>query len=123
MPVAGIDHFTIITTDLAATRRFYCDLLGLAEGWRPAFDFPGAWFYAGGHPIVHIVAGRPIPGTTTGAVDHLAFRASGDPAELARRLEQNGYRAESRTVVGTGVRQVFCDDPNGVHVELNFPAA
>ncbi len=122
MPVSGLDHFTIITEDLAATRRFYCDLLGLTEEWRPAFDFPGAWFYAGGHPVLHIVAGRPIPGVTTGAVDHFAMRAHGDPADLARRLDEAGVRAETRVVPGTGVRQVFCKDPSGVRVELNFPA-
>src|SRR5262245_4354959 len=123
MPVEGVDHYTILTEDMQATRRFYCDLLGLSEGWRPAFDFPGAWLYAGGQPIVHVVAGRPIPGKTTGAVDHVAFRASGDPVELGRRLQGDGIRNEIRTVVGTGVRQVFCLDPNGVRVELNFPAA
>jgi catechol 2,3-dioxygenase-like lactoylglutathione lyase family enzyme len=123
MPVEGVDHYTVITEDLAATRHFYCDLLGLSEGWRPAFDFPGAWLYAGGHPIVHIVAGRPIPGgRTTGAVDHVAFKASGDPAEMSRKLGAEGIKHNTRTVVGTGIRQVFCLDPNGVQVELNFPA-
>jgi catechol 2,3-dioxygenase-like lactoylglutathione lyase family enzyme len=123
MPVEGVDHYTVLTDDVAATQHFYCDLLGLTVGWRPDFDFPGAWLYAGGHPIVHVVAGRPIPGKTTGAVDHVAFKASGDPAELSRRLTGEGIKNDLRTVVGTGIRQVFCLDPSGVRVELNYPAA
>ena len=125
MSVKGIDHYTILTQDLTATRHFYCDLLGLTEGWRPAFDFPGAWLYAGDHPVVHIVAGRPIPGKGdgTGAVDHLAFRAGGDAAALARKLEADGVKVSARTVPGSGIRQLFCRDPSGVQVELNFSTA
>ena len=122
MSVEGVDHYTILTDDIAATRRFYCDLLGLSEGWRPHFDFPGAWLYAGGRPIVHVIEGRKIPGRTTGAVDHLAFRNSGDPDEFSRRLTHDGIENEMRTVVGTRIRQVFCRDPNGVKIEFNFPA-
>jgi catechol 2,3-dioxygenase-like lactoylglutathione lyase family enzyme len=125
MAVQGVDHYTILTNDLAATRHFYCDLLGLTEGDRPPFSFPGAWLYAGGHPVVHVIAGRPIPGdgAATGAVDHLAFRAAGDPQTLKRKLEAEGIVVSSRTVPASGVRQLFCRDPSGVQIELNFPPA
>lgn len=123
MSVVGIDHVNVITEDVEATRHFYCDLLGMTTGWRPDFDFPGLWIYAGGHPVVHITAGRPIPGKTTGGLEHFALKASGDPAQMVKRLEAAGVPAQLRTVVGTGIRQVFCKDPSGVRVELNFPPA
>jgi catechol 2,3-dioxygenase-like lactoylglutathione lyase family enzyme len=122
MAIDGIDHYTILTADLEATKRFYCGHLGLSEGPRPAFDFPGAWLYAGGHPVVHVIAGRPfVSDGGTGGVDHVAFRAKGDPDDLARRLERDGVRVASRVVPGGKIRQLFCDDPSGVRVELNFP--
>lgn len=123
MAIAGIDHYTILTDDLAATKRFYCDLLGLTDGPRPPFSFPGAWFYAGGQPVVHIVAGRAIPPGGTGAVDHLAFKAQGDPDALAARLDKEGFKVSSRVVPASKIRQLFCSDPNGVKVELNFREA
>lgn len=122
MAIAGIDHYTILTDDLDATRRFYCDLLGLTDGPRPPFSFPGAWLYAGGHPVVHVVAGRQIPPGGTGAVDHVAFRAQGDPDALAKRLDSEGFQVASRVVPASKIRQLFCNDPSGVKVELNFPA-
>lgn len=123
MTVAAIDHYTILTADLDATRRFYCGLLGLSEGPRPPFDFPGAWLYAGGQPVVHVIAGREFSTNGTGAVDHVAFKAEGDPDELLKKLKDEGYGVSSRIVPRSKIRQLFCRDPSGVQVELNFPMA
>ena len=45
MTICGLDHFNVVTSDLEASRRFYVRVLGLREGARPPFDFPGAWLY------------------------------------------------------------------------------
>ena len=37
MPVAAMNHFTVLSDDLEETRRFYCDLFGFKVGWRPPF--------------------------------------------------------------------------------------
>lgn len=39
------------------------------------------------------------------------------------RLRESGVEPRERTVPVLGLHQVFVDDPNGVVVELNFPAA
>jgi hypothetical protein len=57
----------------------------------------------------------------TGVVDHVAFFATGLADTLAR-LKQHGVPCRERTVPLLGLHQVFLDDPNGVVVELNFPA-
>ena len=44
MPIARMDHFTILTTNAEKTVAFYSDILGFASGPRPAFAFPGARF-------------------------------------------------------------------------------
>lgn len=122
MAVAGIDHYTVLTNDLDATKRFYCDLLGLKDGPRPPFNFPGAWLYAGSRPVVHVVAGQPFSAENgTGGVDHVAFTAEGDPDAMIKRLEEKGLKPSSRVVPASRIRQVFCRDPSGVQVELNYP--
>ena len=137
-----LNHFSIRTLDLPACQHFYCDVLGLAVGPRPPFPFPGLWLYAGdtavyANAVVHIIgidrsdpvglqqylgdrAEASLQGT--GAVDHLAFFSTGLTAMLAR-MRHHGVPFRERTVPVLDLHQVFVDDPNGVVIELNFPAA
>ncbi len=122
MAIRWLDHINIGTADLAATRAFYVDLLGLVEGDRPSFSFPGAWLYCGDRAVVHLVglsAARPV---ATAALDHFAFDCDDFDTVMAR-LESASYEHQVRIVPGTGRRQIFLRDPNGVNVELNFAAA
>ena len=59
-----LNHFSIRTTDLEASRRFYADVLGLSVGPRPPFPFPGLWMYRGPHDdmanaVVHLIGLDP----------------------------------------------------------------
>jgi catechol 2,3-dioxygenase-like lactoylglutathione lyase family enzyme len=138
----SLNHYSIRTTDLQACERFYCGLLGLVVGPRPPFPFPGLWLYSGdtgvwANAAVHIIGiDRNDPAGLkqylgerdesslhgTGAVDHVAFFATG-LAETLARLQAQGIAPRERTVPLLNLHQVFVDDPNGVVVELNFPAA
>ena len=138
----ALNHFSIRTVDLDACERFYCGLLGLKKGPRPPFPFPGLWLYAGetdryDNAAVHIIGiDRNDPEglkkylgdrdetslAGSGAVDHVAFFATG-LRETLERLKSNGIEGRERTVPVLGLHQVFIDDPNGIVVELNFPAA
>jgi catechol 2,3-dioxygenase-like lactoylglutathione lyase family enzyme len=122
MPISGMNHFTVLTDDLDATRAFYVDLLGLTEGFRPDFDFPGAWLYAGGQAILHIIAGRRLPADPRGVIDHMAFSAR-DLRAVAARLKDQGIDYDLRQLPGTGAWQLFCRDPSGARVELDFEAS
>ncbi len=137
----ALNHYAIRTLDLPACERFYCGALGLCVGPRPPFPFPGLWLYPTettdyAQAAVHIIAiDRDDPEgvqqylgdrdeTTlhgTGVIDHVAFFATGLAPMLAR-LQQQGIAVRERTVPLLGLHQVFVDDPNGVVVELNFPA-
>lgn len=133
MPVAALDHFNIRTPRLEETKRFFADVIGLREGPRPPFSFPGAWMYAGDSPVVHLTGiessedlmqppdGYAPRAGVTGAVDHLAFAAT-DLEGMKQRLEAAGLEYMERTVPGFGQRQLFVADPNGVTIELNFAA-
>ena len=137
-----LNHVSIRTTDLDATRKFYESVLGLTVGPRPDFPFPGLWMYQGDHAsianaVVHVIGfdlkdpdglknylgerdAESLKGT--GAVDHVAFFADGLPAMLAH-LQRLGIQARQRTVPSVGLHQLFLDDPNGLVVELNYAAS
>lgn len=137
-----LNHFSIRTADLEASRRFYGDVLGLSVGPRPDFPFPGLWMYGGDHAdvanaVVHLIGiDKQQPqglqqylGTRdeaalsgSGAVDHIAFFTDGLAKTLAH-LGQQGVTFRQRTVPSIGLHQVFLEDPCGVVIELNFPAA
>ena len=121
MAVASMNHFTILTDDVDKTVRFYGDLLGLEPGPRPQLKFPGAWLYAGGQPILHVVGGRPTSELKPGVIDHMAFSGK-DLAATLSALKGHGVEYDCRQQVGTGLWQVFFFDPNGAKVELDFPA-
>lgn len=138
----SLNHFSIRTVDLDACERFYCGLLGLSKGPRPPFPFPGLWLYAGdtgdyANAVVHIIGiDRNDPEglkkylgdrdetslAGSGAVDHVAFFVTG-LAGMLKKLGDAGIEGRERTVPLLGLHQVFVDDPNGIVVELNFPAS
>jgi catechol 2,3-dioxygenase-like lactoylglutathione lyase family enzyme len=142
MPVGRLDHYSIRTLDIEASRRFYTEVMGFTVGFRPPFDFPGLWLYNGDqYPqttgVVHIIGidpddpqglkdylGDRDPASLqgTGTVDHMAFTATGLDGMRAK-LERLGIACRERTVPSLGIHQVFFEDPSGVTLELNYPAA
>lgn len=139
MGIQKLGHYSVRTGDLEASRSFYTEVLGLREGFRPPFKFPGIWLYRGGDEadfgVVHIIGiDRNDPQglkdylgdkdeaalTGTGAVDHIAFLATG-LAEMRARLAARGDRCTERTVPSLGLYQLFVQDPSGVTIELNYP--
>ena len=121
MAISDMNHFTVLTHDLAATRQFYIDILGLKEGYRPDLGFPGAWLYIGERAVLHVIAGRPVPNPPAGVLDHMAFSANDLPATVAT-LKAREIEYVLRKQNDSGVWQLFCYDPSGARVELDFPA-
>ena len=120
--IESMNHFTVLTDDLERTLAFYVDGLGFAVGPRPPFDFPGAWLYAGDRPILHVVAGRHLPESRAGVLDHMAFSARDLRGEKAA-LERMNVRYDLRRLAGSDQWQLFCHDPSGAKVELDFDGA
>jgi len=119
MPATAMNHFTILTDDVPRTVRFYRDLLGLREGPRPPFDFPGAWLYATDEPILHVIGGQSSDKLKAGVIDHMAFSAK-DLSDTLARLTAHNIEHTCRKQPGSGTWQVFFFDPNGARVELDF---
>lgn len=142
MPIGKLDHYSIRTLDVEASRRFYTDVMGFEAGFRPPFNFPGLWLYNGApYPascgVVHIVGvdlndpqglkdylgDRELGSLNgTGTVDHMAFAATG-LADMRARLKRHGIAYRERTIPSLGLHQLFLEDPSSVTIELNYPAA
>jgi catechol 2,3-dioxygenase-like lactoylglutathione lyase family enzyme len=118
--IKGLDHWAILTADEKKCIAFYRDILGLEVGDRPKLTFQGIWFYAGGHPIVHVISDREFQPGKTGAFDHIAFAMEGEHSDMEEKLRQNGVPFKARLIERTGVYQIACADPDGCGVELNF---
>ena len=119
MAIEGMNHFTVLTDNIDATRSFYVGILGLKEGYRPPLGFPGTWLYAGKQPVLHVIAGRPLPPHPAGVLDHMAFSAS-NLADVTGKLKMAGVNYDLRKQPDSGVWQLFCFDPSGARVELDF---
>lgn len=123
MPALSLDHWNIYCKDLGATVRFYERYVGLTDGDRPPFSFPGAWLYAGDTAVVHLVevaeTARPSAGSS---LDHFAF-AIDDYDDAKRRLEKAGIAYRSSEPAGSDIRQLFVTEANGVTFELNYRGA
>ncbi len=117
----SLSHVTVRSSDFDRSERFYCGLLGLREGPRPAFSVPGRWFYLGESAVLHMLP--KLAGTDTaarrGAIDHFALQASG-LASFEQRLCAAGQPFDLRHQPATGEWQLFMTDPDGALVELNF---
>jgi catechol 2,3-dioxygenase-like lactoylglutathione lyase family enzyme len=118
MAIEGMNHFNVLTDDVDATRRFYIGIVGLTEGERPPLGFDGAWLYAGGRAILHVSKAK-LPADRKGVIDHMAFSAT-DLKGTVARLNENGVKFTLNQQVGTRIWQIFCHDPMGAKVELDF---
>ena len=138
MPLSKLAHYSIRTRDIDKSRIFYTRVLGMREGFRPPFPFPGIWLYMGSDQsdfgVVHIIGvdendpngltnylgEKQLPDIGTGTVDHIAFLGTGIE-QFWSTLRQEGYAWRDRTVPSLRLHQIFVEDPSGVTIEINFP--
>ena len=122
MSVGTLDHYNVSTRKFHETVQFYQDVLGFVNGPRPAFNFPGAWLYSLGHPVLHL---NDISHTDTqqrdnsGVIDHVAFASRGFEA-TKQHLTSGGVHFRVNQVPNSTRWQIFPRDPNNVEIELNF---
>jgi catechol 2,3-dioxygenase-like lactoylglutathione lyase family enzyme len=137
MPLSHIEHFLVASDDIDATRDWYARVLGMTSGPHPDFGFPVHWMYLGRVDVVHIGPSARMAGDIqkkylgrtsqaheagTGALDHVAFRATGLRSML-EHLKKEKISFTQRRANGQALFQLFFHDPNGIKIELNFDAA
>jgi len=117
-----IDHVNISTPPdlLREVRDFYCGALGLTVGPRPKLSRPGYWLYSEGKAIIHLIESHDhFPSEKKGYFDHFALQATG-LAGVVEKLEAAGIRYRLSHLPDARISQIFCHDPAGIRVELNF---
>jgi len=121
MPLQRLDHYNIETVRPDETVAFYCDVLGCvnAPERRPAVPVPGTWLLVGGHPAIHVNFVADDIAARTGAIDHVAFEASGF-LEMCERLERLGVAYDAVESPQFDLQQIYVVDPNQIRVEINI---
>jgi catechol 2,3-dioxygenase-like lactoylglutathione lyase family enzyme len=122
----GFNHYNLRAPRplLEALRAFYCEVVGLRVGARPALASFGYWLYAGEQGVLHLSEAAPAEqrgGPPAGTFDHVAFTCT-DCGGYRALLERHGVAYRVARVAQTGQVQLFCKDPAGNGVELNFSA-
>ncbi len=124
MAVSGFNHYNIRAplVLLEQLKDFYCEVVGLQLGERPALRSFGYWLYASGKDVLHLSEAkegelRLVDVQTT--FDHVAFTCT-DYANTEALLAERGIEFTSRMIDATNVRQLFFRDPAGNGVEFNF---
>jgi catechol 2,3-dioxygenase-like lactoylglutathione lyase family enzyme len=139
MPLSHIEHVLVAADDIDASRDWYARVLGMRSGPHPDFGFPVHWMYLGDVDVVHIgpsakaasenqkkylgrTSGKSAQEDGTGAIDHIAFRATGLRA-MVEHLDNEKIAFTRRQANGQALLQLFFYDPNGIKIELNYDAA
>jgi catechol 2,3-dioxygenase-like lactoylglutathione lyase family enzyme len=138
MPISHLEHYLIVAQDYQATCQWYIDHLGFRKGPHPDFGkaVEVTWLYLGDRDIIHVVPPRPgdtprpapDPNATpkeiaqgSRPIHHIAFRAA-NRIEMTDHFKKHGITYLEQQASRQDLYQVFVRDPNGITVELNFPA-
>lgn len=117
-----IDHVNISAPKplLQEVRTFYCDVLGFTEGYRPKFSKSGYWLYSQNRPLIHLTeSDTHHRNDKPGFFDHFALQATG-VVEVLDKLNAREIEHTKHHLPEIGLTQIFCKDPSGTGVELNF---
>lgn len=124
MTSTGLNHINLHAHRelLDALKDFYCGVVGLHVGARPAFRNFGYWLYAGDKAVVHLWEADPDEerhANVAGTFDHVAFDCA-NRVEVEAALRRSGIPYRTAQAADSGVVQIFLTDPAGNGVELNF---
>lgn len=117
--VVGLDHVSVLASDLEKSLHFYRYIIGLPLQARPNLGFDGAWLAVGEQQSIHLLclpnpdSGRIAP-THVGRDRHVALVVT-TTDDIKQRLIAAGI---GFTLSQSGRDALFCRDPDGNGVEL-----
>ena len=114
-----LDHINVDVSDGARMVRFFAEVLGAEDGFRPPFDFPGHWIYVDGHPAIHLNVTPRERDFPRGMVNHVAFGVYEFEPTRAR-IEAAGWPYRVTSIPGSEIGQFFVDGPEGLLLEVQF---
>jgi len=121
--ILSINHIQLVAEkDLVLKLRdFYCDVVGLSVGFRPAFERFGFWLYIGDDDVLHLITPKEGDGRSLhkSSFDHVAFKTA-HYHDVLKKLKSLSIPFEEKPIPGMAAHQIFLRDPAGNRVELNF---
>jgi glyoxylase I family protein len=117
-----LDHITVRTRDLPATRNFFLNVFGLEEGDRPLAirRIPGHWLYSEGRPLIHIIGSQEYGiGRPAEAIDHVGLRLEGYD-DFRKKLDRLGIHYSPMDLADIQERRLFFHAPGGPLLEAVF---
>jgi len=113
LPVAQLDHVTVLITNVETARHFYGKQLGLREIAPPkTFDFIAIWYDLGGVYLHLLLKDKP----DTISSRHFCIRVSDIVA--ARELVRAQGLTIDETVKIPSAERFFVRDPDGNRIEI-----
>ena len=121
--ILSINHIQLVAEkDLVLKLKdFYCNVVGLTEGFRPTFERFGFWLYIGENDVLHLITPKEGDGRSPqkSSFDHVAFKTD-DYQGVLKKLKTLAIPFEEKPIPGMKAHQIFLRDPAGNRVELNF---
>ena len=121
--ILSINHIQLVAEKdfVLKLKDFYCNVVGLTEGFRPAFERFGFWLYIGENDVLHLITPKEDDDRSPqkSSFDHVAFKTA-DYQGVLKKLKILDIPFEEKPIPGMASHQIFLRDPAGNRVELNF---
>ena len=118
--IKGFAHVCLSATDLAASERFYCCILG----FKKVFDFIrknlviGFYLEVGQGDYLEIFQVDEIDVKAKGLIHHFCLEVD-DIEQIRQRLIENGCEATEKKLGADQSWQIWTMDPSGVKIEFH----
>ena len=112
-------HVCIMSTDLAATERFYCDLFGLQKSFNFYKDGELYGYYLGleNKTFIEVFINTEAAAGTHPLINHLCLEVT-DMDAVIEHVRANGYEITNKKKGCDNTWQAWINDPSGVRIEL-----
>ena len=116
LKAVGIDHTVLHVSDLARSKSFHMDVLGLTVNHESSWQ---AFLWCGNQMVVLFEAPQDKPLTSGVELNHMALRLdTGTYEEVKAHLEQNRCTVTGRP---GDDRCIYFNDPDGHRLQLLLP--
>lgn len=118
--IKALAHVCILSTDLERTRHFYCDILGLEQGFRFLRDGRLFGFYLKVCPdqFIEVFHTDSAPSGPAKLITHFCLEVE-DITAMHARLVEAGIAVKDKLLGADHSWQIWCKDPDGVDIEFH----
>lgn len=122
LPLKGLNHISIVVSDVPKSIDFYKHVLGFLEIARPrSFEFEGSWLMRD-NVAIHLIEGKPVMRSKTidPKADHISFVSCVPLSIIESMLEALGieFVKETTNEQGMVLEQIFFHDLDHNMIEI-----